>query len=374
MAERIRVLQYGLGPIGCAVARHVVERPGLELVGGVDIDPAKAGRDVGEVIGLGRPLGFPVAATLARFLERAEADVALHTTHSYFDLFHRQILELLEAGLDVVSSSEELTFPWLAHPEEAAEIDAAARRVGRRVLATGVNPGFLMDFLPLALTAICQQVEHIEVRRVINASNRRGPFQRKIGCGMTVEEFRARVEAGRLGHVGLRESAGMVLHTLGKRWQRYEEKIEPVVAERHFRTAYVEVQPGQVRGLRQEARVYTEEGEFLALTFMALLEAEEEGDTIRLSGRPDLEVRLQGTNGDIATAAILVNAIPRVREAPPGLWTMRDLPVVTVLRDMDNITQPGSCFHDGHRPCAPEGTQPATSHLRRRKFPWNSRY
>ncbi len=329
MVERIRVLQYGLGPIGCAVARYAAERPDLELVGGVDVDPAKVGRDMGEVIGLGRPLGSPVVATLAQFLEQGKADVALHTTSSYFDLFHRQILELLEAGLDVISSSEELTFPWLAHPKEAEDLDAAARRNGRRVLGTGVNPGFLLDFLPLALTAICQEVEHIEARRIINASARRGPFQQKIGSGMTVEEFRSRVQAGRLGHVGLRESAGMVMHTLGKSLQRYEEKVEPLLAERPIRTSYVEVQPGQVRGLRQEARAYTEKGEFLALTFLASLEAEEEGDTIRISGRPNLEIRLQGTNGDIATAAILVNAIRRVRKAPPGLWTMADLPVVT---------------------------------------------
>lgn len=328
MTDRIRVLQYGLGPIGCAVACYAAGRPDLELVGGVDIDAAKVGRDMGEVIGLGRPLGFPVVETLAQFLEQGWADVALHTTSSYFDLFHRQILELLEAGLDVVSSSEELTFPWLAHPKEAEELDAVAKRNGRRVLATGVNPGFLMDFLPLALTGICQQVEHIEVRRVINASARRGPFQKKIGSGMTVEEFYSRVQAGRLGHVGLRESAGMVMHTLGKTLRRYEEKIEPLLAERPIRTIHLEVRPGQVRGLRQEARAYTEEGEFLAFTFMALLEAEEEGDTIRISGRPNLEVRLQGTNGDIATAAILVNAIRRVREAPPGLWTMADLPAV----------------------------------------------
>ncbi len=329
MTERIRVLQYGLGPIGCAVARYAAERPDLELVGGVDIDPAKVGRDMGEVIGLGRPLGFPVAATLAQFLGQGEADIALHTTSSYFELFHRQIRELLEAGLDVISSSEELTFPWLAHPGEAEKLDAAARRNRRRVLGTGVNPGFLMDFLPLALTGICQQVERIKVRRVINASVRRGPFQHKIGSGMTVEEFRSRVQAGRLGHVGLRESAGMVIHTLGKTLQRYEEKVEPLLAAHPIRTAHVEVRPGQVRGLRQEARAYTEEGEFMVLTFMALLEAEEEGDTIRIFGRPNLEVRLQGTNGDIATAAILVNAIRRVREAPPGLWTMADLPVAT---------------------------------------------
>ncbi len=329
MADCIRVIQYGLGPIGSGVARHVVERAGLELVGGIDIDPAKVGQDVGEVIGLGRPLGLAVAERLSQVLAQSEADVVIHTTSSYFDLFKDQIVEILEAGLDIVSTSEELSFPWLDHPEEAAEIDALARRVGKTVLGTGVNPGFLMDALPLGLTSICQQVGRIDVIRVINASTRRGPFQAKIGSGMTVEAFRVKMEAGRMGHVGLPESMGMLFHTLGKELVRYESAVEPLVANRLIKTAYFEVQPGQVRGLEQVARGYTEEGEFATLTFIAALEEADDGDTIRISGRPNLEVKLKGTNGDIATVAIAVNAVRRVKEAAPGLVTMRDLPIVT---------------------------------------------
>jgi hypothetical protein len=330
MSPRIRVIQYGLGPIGSAMARHVVERTGLELVGGVDVDPAKVGRDVGEVIGLRRPLGFPVEARLAQVLARTPADVALHTTSSYFDLIKPQIIELLEAGLDIVSTAEELSFPWLAHPKEAAEVDAAAKRAGKTVLGTGVNPGFLMDALPLGLTAICQRVDHIAVTRVVNASARRGPFQAKIGSGMTVADFQAKITAGRMGHVGLPESVGMVFHTLGKTLVRYESGVEPVVADRLVKTEHFTVQPGQVRGLKQVARGYAEEGEFMTLTFIAALDAGEDGDTIRIAGKPNLEVKLKGTNGDIATVAIAVNAVRRVKDAAPGLVTMRDLPIVTV--------------------------------------------
>jgi 2,4-diaminopentanoate dehydrogenase len=329
MPETIRIVQYGLGPIGAAVARHVVEREGLELVGAVDIDPAKKGKDAGEVIGLGRPLGFPVTGTLSEALERTEAEVALHTTSSYFDLFQSQVIEILEAGLDVVSTAEELSFPWLDHPEAAAAVDDVARRAGKTVLGTGVNPGFIMDSLPLFLTAICQRVDHIEVTRVINASTRRGPFQAKIGSGLTVEAFEARMAAGRMGHVGLPESVAMVFDTLGKKLVSYESNVEPVLAAGTVKTEHFEVQPGQVRGLKQVARAYGEEGEFIALTFIAALEAGQDGDTIKISGKPDLEVTLVGTNGDLATVAIAVNAVRRVKAAPPGLVTMRDLPIVT---------------------------------------------
>ena len=326
----IRVVQYGLGPIGSAMARHVVQCDGMDLVGGVDIDPTKTGRDIGDVISLDTPIGVTVGRNLSQVLEQTQADVVLHTTGSFFDLFEPQISEILEEGLDVVSTSEELSFPWLAHPEAAARIDAAARRAGKTVLGTGVNPGFLMDTLPLALTALCQRVDRIDVTRRMNASLRRGPFQTKIGAGMTVEGFTAQMKKGRMGHIGLPESMGMVFHTLGKTLARYESDVEPVVADSLVKTEHCEVQPGQVRGLKQVARGYTDQGEFMTLTFIAALDEVEDGDTILITGNPDLEIRLKGTNGDIATVAIAVNAVRRVCEAPPGLVTMRDLPIVTI--------------------------------------------
>lgn len=329
MSEKIRAIQYGLGPIGSAVARHVVERGGVSLVGGVDVDPRKVGKDIGEVIDVGRRLGLTVVEDLTQVLERTEADVVLHTTSSHFRQVKPQVVEILEAGLDVVSTAEELSFPWLAHPEEASEIDALARRAGKTVLGTGVNPGFIMDSLPLNLTSICQRVDHIDVTRVINASTRRGPFQDKIGSGMTIEDFEAKMAAGKMGHVGLPESIGMVCDTLGKELTDYESEVEAVVAEELRRTEHVEVEAGRVKGLKQVARGYSEGGEFIRLTFIAALEAEDEGDTIRITGDPNLEVKLRGTNGDVATVAIVVNAIPQVMAAAPGLVTMRDLPIVT---------------------------------------------
>jgi hypothetical protein len=330
MADRIRVVQYGLGPIGCQMARHVLERDGLELVGGVDVDPGKVGKDLGEIINLDRRLGIPVHSALEQVLAHRNAEVVLHTTNSYFDLFKKQIVEILEAGLDIVSTSEELSFPWLSHPGPAGEIDAAARRAGKTVLGTGVNPGYLMDTLPLGITGICQRVDHVEVRREQNASKRRGPFQAKIGSGMTVEQFNARMAEGRMGHVGLPESAGMIFDTLGKKLVRYEDGVEPVVAVRPVKTDHFDVPPGRVIGLRQTARGFTEHGEFLKLVFVAALDNESDRDTVIITGRPNLRVTLEGTHGDIATIAIAVNAVRRVHAAAPGLVTMRDLPVVTV--------------------------------------------
>ncbi len=329
MAKEIRVIQYGLGPIGCMMARHVLERPGLKLVGGVDVDPNKVGKDLGQVVGAERDLGIKVAAKIAD-LKKVKFDVVLHTTNSYFDLFKPQIVEILKAGYDVVSTSEEMSFPWLAHAKDAKAIDAAAKRAGKTVLATGVNPGFLMDSLPLNLTAICQRVDRIDVTRLMNASQRRGPFQKKIGSGMTVEAFNKEMAKGRMGHVGLTESVGMVFDTLGKKLVKFETTVEPVVADKPVKTDYFDVQPGFVRGLKQVARANSPEGEFMTLTFIAALDEPDQHDLVKITGKPNLEVRLTGTNGDIATIAIAVNAVKRVFKGKPGLMTMRDLPIVTI--------------------------------------------
>jgi 4-hydroxy-tetrahydrodipicolinate reductase len=327
MKEKTRVIQYGLGPIGCAAARLIDERDSLELVGAVDIDPAKVGKDVGEVIGLDRPLGIEIQGKLAEV--GVDAGVVVHTTNSYFEQFTDQVLEILDAGLDIVSTSEELSFPWTDHGSEAAVVDEAAKRAGKTVLGTGVNPGFLLDALPLFITSIAKRVDHIDVTRVINATERRGPFQAKIGAGMTVDQFNSKMAEGRMGHVGLPESMAMLFDTMGKKLVRFENEVQPVVADRPVTTDFFDVQPGQVRGLHQTGCGSTEEGEFVSLTFRAALDEKPDGDTITIKGQPDLTVTLKGTNGDLATVAMAVNAVHRVQPAPPGLLTMRDLPIVT---------------------------------------------
>lgn len=329
MRQNIRVIQYGLGPIGAATARLVHERAGLELVAGIDIDPAKVGKDVGSVIGLNEHLGFNVVESITDLGDKAQADLVLHTTSSYFPGFKHQILEILEAGFNIVSTSEELSFPWFANAGDAAEIDLAAKKAGKTILGTGVNPGFLMDSLPLTLTSICQRVDHVDVKRVINASTRRGPFQKKIGAGLSVEEFQTLISAGKMGHVGLIQSSGMVMHAFGKKLIHFETSVEPVVTQERKETDYLVALPGQVIGIKQLATACTETDEFISLTFVAALDADDEQDTITITGVPNLEVQLHGTNGDLATVAIAVNAIPHVIAAEPGLVTMPDLPILS---------------------------------------------
>jgi len=330
----VRIVQFGIGPIGAAIARLVADRPGLVLVGGVDIDPSKVGKDLGDVAGIGRQIGVPVTATLRGALMRQQADLVLHSTQSFFSAFKPQILEILDNELDVISTAEELSFPWEKHSGEAKEIDAAAKLKGKRVLGTGVNPGFLLDTLPLTVTAICRRVDSMRLERRVDASKRRRPFQAKIGCGLSVEEFRLRMSEGGIGHVGLEESAGMILDCLKMRPDRSESTIEPVIASTQLRTSFFNIEPGQVAGLQQVLKVYIGSKEFLRLSFQAAVGLASEKDTIRIEGDPDLDLELAGANGDAGTPGIVVNAIPRVLRSTPGLLTMKDLQVVSAWSGM----------------------------------------
>lgn len=329
MGDTIRAIQYGCGPIGCSVAALAARRSGIELVGAVDIDPEKAGRDLGELLGLERALGVPIDSDADALLADAGPDVAFHTTGSSFRGVYDQIAGIVKAGVNVVSTCEELSFPHRRQPELSAELDELAKEHGVTVLGTGINPGFLMDLWPLCMTAVCQDVTGVKAVRIQDATTRRLPFQKKIGAGCTPEAFRKLVEEGTLRHVGLPESIEHIAAGLGWALDEVEETIEPVIAEATVRSEFLTVEPGEAAGVKQVG--YGRRGGEVLVTaeFQAYLGAPESYDAVYITGTPDLEVVIRGgTHGDIGTAAMTVNAARRVVEAPPGLLTMKDLPVV----------------------------------------------
>lgn len=317
----ISVAQYGIGPIGAEIARLLLTKPWVNLVAAVDIDPNKIGRDLGDVIGLGREVGVKVTPELS-----VKADVVCHSTGSRLREVAGQLRDLLGRGSHVVSTCEELSYPLDATIRE--DLNQAARSASVTLLGTGVNPGFVMDKLPLTITSVCQDVKSVEIIRIQNASTRREPLQRKVGAGMTVEQFRAAVDAGRIKHMGLKESLILVGAGLGVEFEQVsEERIEPIVADRVITTQYLEVQPGQVAGVHQTIDGRGRINVSLELRMYVGAEAVA-ADRVIVHGTPDVEMEIKhGVHGDRATAAMVVNAIPRVVQARPGLLTMDDVPI-----------------------------------------------
>jgi len=332
MVTKVKVVQYGCGPIGCSLVRYAEQRADIAVVGAIDIDKSLVGRNLGEVAGTNNKLGVSISADADAVLSQAKPDVVFLATSSSLKVVYPQVEKCVAAGANVVSTCEELAYPYRKDPELSAEIDKMAKVNNVTVLATGVNPGFVMDAWPLFMTGVCQQVKRVKAVRVQDASLRRGPFQRKIGAGCILEEFKKLVATGTLKHVGLPESIAMIASGLGWQLDEITESIEPVVAKDHVKTDFVTVEPGQAAGVRQVGRGIRAGEELVTLEFEASVDAPESYDAVYITGTPNLEVIIKGgTHGDIATAAIVVNSAHQVVDAPPGLVTMKDLPIVSAL-------------------------------------------
>ena len=328
MRKKIRVVQFGVGPIGASIVRLMRQKSSLEIVGAVDKDPAKAGRDLGEVVGAkDAPWGVAISAAAASVLAKS-VDVVVHTTSSYLPNVMDELLKCLSAGCCVVSTCEELAYPFRKHPEPSAKLDAAAKEEGVALVGTGVNPGFVMDKLVLVLSAVAQRVDFARAVRIVDASKRRLPLQKKIGAGMTPDEFRAQVAAGVIRHHGLPESIAMVADGLGFALDEITETIEPVIATETVKTEFLEVAPGQVAGVHQIGRGIWEGEEKIFMELQMYVGAKHPADTVELRGEPNLTLTIPGgTHGDIATTAVAVNAIPAILAATAGLRTVRELPL-----------------------------------------------
>src|SRR5260221_1144181 len=326
--KKIRAIQYGVGPIGASVARLMREKQAIEIIGAIDTDPAKVGRDLGEIVGAtDAPWGVKIFSQAKEVLEQA-ADVVIHSTSSFLPKVMDQLLACLEAEACIVSTCEELSYPFRTHPELAAKLDAAAKDWGVALVGTGVNPGFVMDKLVITLAAVSQRIEHAKALRVVDASKRRLPLQKKIGAGMSVEEFREKVKAGVIKHVGLPESVAMVADALGLVVDEIVETIEPKVATERVQTEFLTVEPGQAAGVHQIARGLSGGKEVIYMELQMYVGAKDPSDTVTLTGHPNISLTIPGgSHGDIATASVAVNSIPVILDAPAGLRTAKNLPI-----------------------------------------------
>ena len=322
----ITVTFYGLGPIGAAVARQVAARKGFKIVGAIDIDPAKIGRDLGDVIAFGKPMRVRITNDAAGALKRDKPDVVVLCTSSSLKKVMPQVETILKARVPIVSTTEELSYPVGKNRGLAKKIDEMAKKAKVAVLGTGVNPGFTMDALPIMLTGVCENVESIRVDRVQDARSRRLPFQQKIGSGLNEDQFQKKVDDGTVRHVGLTESVTMIADALGWKLDKITDEIKPKIAKDTVESEYLAVDPGYVCGIVQDGIGWKNGKPIITLHMEAYLGAPESYDAVTIDGNPKIQQKITGgVHGDVATASITVNSIPKVLQSPPGLRTMRDM-------------------------------------------------
>ena len=327
--DKINIVQIGMGPLGRIITRYILERRSLRITGAVDSDPSLAGKDLGELCSI-PDFHLPVSDSLENLVKGEKPDVAVLTTVSGLEKIVPQIEEIVSHGLHVVTTCEELSYPWKTGPKLAERIDNAARKSGVAVLSTGVNPGFLMDFFPITVSGICRKIDAIKVSRIQNAAFRRIPFQNKIGAGLSLPDFEAKKQKGTLRHVGLTESMHMIGSRMGWDIDRTEDILTPVEAEKRIETKNMLIEPGFASGVEQIGRGFEKGKERITLIFRASIGEAAPEDTIEISGDPDIVSTIKGgINGDIATCAIVTNAVKQIVRSEPGLRTMVDLPVIS---------------------------------------------
>ena len=319
-----RAVVYGLGPIGQLIAKVALER-GIELVGAIDIDPSKVGRDVGELIGIKSSIGVRVEGDADKVLNETKPDVVLHSTGTWLDKVYPQLVKAIRVGADVVSTCETLAWPWYRYPELAELLDNYAKAHGSTVLGAGVNPGFALDVLPAVLTVTLTRLSRVRVVRSLDASRRRYSFQRKIGLGMSLSQFKEALAKGDItAHVGFAESVLLMASMMGIRLDRVEEGQEAIVADRHYETQYFKVEDGQVRGVVGHGSGFVGNNEVIRVELRACI-ACEDYEEVTLEGEPTVTWRSSGTPGDPATVGVVANLAKRIIDAKPGLITLKDL-------------------------------------------------
>jgi 4-hydroxy-tetrahydrodipicolinate reductase len=331
----IEVVIYGCGVMGLKITEALTKKKSFSIVGAIDIDERLVNQDLGALIGIDQNLGILIQNDPEELFNNVKADVVVLSTLSHLKDVQSQIDLCLQSGLNVVSTCEELSYPWDREPDLARKIDDRAKENGVTVVGTGINPGFLMDTLPLMLTASCLEVNSVKVKRMMDSSKRRIPFQKKIGTGLSQEVFREKIDNKLItGHVGLLESINMIADGLG--WQldeAVELPPEPVVTDGEVESGLGIVKPGDVLGLISVAYAKKDGEKVISLEFNANAGVDEEYDEVIIEGIPNIRERISGgIHGDIGTVAVTINTLPRAVNSEPGLILMKDLPPAIATR------------------------------------------
>ncbi len=345
--DKIKAIIWGFGAMGSGMAEMLLKKEGVEVVGVCDLDPAKIGKSIFEVLEIERKgqAEVLIKASIEEIVRDTSADIALLATDSFASTAYDKIKFCLENKLNVISTAEEMAYPQAQSPDLAEDLDQIAKENGVSLLGTGINPGLIMDLLVIILSGACKDVEYIKARRVNNLSPFGPAVMEEQGVGLTVEEFQKGVKDGSVaGHVGFAESINMIADALG--WELDGPVVEskkPIISNVYRKAPYAEVQAGNVAGVEMIGYGMVNGEKRIELIHPQQIEPQDEavetGDYIEIKGVPEIKMSIKPeVAGGIGTIAICVNMIPHLINASPGLKTMIDLPVPrAIMGDMREL-------------------------------------
>ncbi|MCK9235617.1 MAG: 2,4-diaminopentanoate dehydrogenase [Acholeplasmataceae bacterium] len=342
----IRVAIWGFGAMGQGMAEMLLTKRGVDIVGVCDHDPTLVGRTVQDVLTQTVESLIPVTDDIDLMLNEVDPDIVLLCTDSFVSGVYEKIKKLLEKNINVITIAEEMVFPFQSHPALAKELDDLAKEKDVTVLGTGINPGFVMDFLAIALSGAMMDVEKMVITRK-NSLNTFGlTVMEKYGIGETLEQYYERITNKQpIGHIGLNQSAHMIFSGVGLKPSKFEQQIEPILTQTKRKTKYATAKEGTLAGISLTGQGYIDEQLFLELHHPSQIEPDAQGvqteDSIYLEGKPNVNMTIRPEiDGGLGTIAVCVNMIPHVMNAKPGLKTMLDLPVPrAILGDMRDMLE-----------------------------------
>ncbi|MCI2416419.1 diacylglycerol kinase [Saccharopolyspora sp. K220] len=348
-----RVVQWSTGNVGRWALRGIIDHPDLELAGVWVSSPAKNGRDAGELAGADRPLGIRATAD-ADELIAAEPDCVVYTAMADNRLSEAidDLCRLLRAGINVVASGPVfLSFPDGTVPLDLVEPIRSAAADGRASLwVNGIDPGWANDWLPLLLSGTCQRIDLVRCSEITDYSTYHNPLVLfdLMGFGTPLDETPMLLQPGVLsiawGSVVRQLAAALEvpLDSVAEHHERFPAPEPFTVAGRTINTGTMAALRFTVSGMVADRPVLV-----LVLEHVTRLRPDLAPDwpqpagtgcyRVEITGEPNyvLDLRLTGGDGDHNTAGVastamrLVNAVPAVVAAPPGLLTALDLPLTT---------------------------------------------
>ena len=344
--RNIKVGIWGFGAMGSGMAKMLLKKTGVEIVSVCDMYPDRVGKSIYEVLNTekGERSDVIIKSDANEAFTDECADVVLLATDSFTKGAYDKIKLILEKKINVISTAEEMAYPKAQEPELAGKLDEIAKANGVSVLGTGINPGFVLDLLILALTGTCEEVDYIKATRINDLS----PFGKAVmieqGVGVSKEEFIQGVKNGSIaGHVGFPESINMITDGIGWNLEKVSQTREPIMSNVYRKSEYAEVEAGNVAGCRQcgygyvngQIKVEMEHPQQI----LPHLEGQSTGDYVTIKGTPNINLQITPEiHGGIGTIAMCVNSIPHVINAIPGLKTMLDIPVPrAIMGDMRQL-------------------------------------
>ena len=328
-ASQYRVVFFGLGEIGTRALRMALGCRGISVVGAIDTNQELVGKDLGTIAGLSRATGVAVSDNAVDVLIQSCPDAVIHTTNSLIEEVKPQISTVISAGVNCISSAEEMFHPRPDTYDHFMELHEEALAKNVSILGTGVNPGYVMDSLPLFLAKVCEAVHSVKVERIVDASTRRFPLQRKVGMGLHPDEFIDLVKRNKMGHRGLIESMYSLAHGFGWNLDRVDEEVEPVLAQSRIETEFFTVEPGMTMGMKHRGYGMQNGKRVISLDLQMYVKPEQVYDRIVMDGVPSIDTTLKGgVPGDSATASILIHSVPSVMECKPGFINLGRMPFI----------------------------------------------